>query len=173
MILQTRSHPISLLNSPEPTSQLEAINHLPNPPLVPLAAEEIHVRRCRLAGNAIDGHLGCFRTSDLDDILKLAHGAPALMGTIATQLPSRDFSAAPLKHISITNTSCRIFIGRKRTAARKIFAFCSTAASSPKPRLPSPSTNRPAPYAAMIYANANTIRASCTDSNSAITGTTE
>jgi len=80
MILQTRSHPISLLKSPEPTSQLEAINQLPNPPLVPLAAEDIYMRRCRLAGDAVDSHLGCFRTSDLEDVLKLAHGAPALIG---------------------------------------------------------------------------------------------
>lgn len=80
MLLQTRSHPISLLASPEPASQLELIHQLPNPPLVPLSAEDIYIRRCRLAGDAIDGHLGCFRTSDLEDTLKLAHGAPALIG---------------------------------------------------------------------------------------------
>lgn len=80
MILQTRSHPLGLLATPSAQDALTVINSLPNPPLVPLAPEEIHVRRCRLAGDAIDGHLGCFRTSDLESILKLTHGAPALIG---------------------------------------------------------------------------------------------
>ena len=80
MILQTRSHPVSLLSAPDKSTQLELINHLPNPPLVPLTAEQIHVRRCRLAGDAVDGHFGCFRTSDLDHVLELTNGAPALIG---------------------------------------------------------------------------------------------
>ncbi len=80
MILQTRSHPISLLSSPEAATQIESINHLPNPPLVPLAANDVHVRRCRLAGDGVDGHFGSFRTSDLELILQLTHGAPALIG---------------------------------------------------------------------------------------------
>ncbi len=80
MILQSRSHPISLLSSPEPAAQLDEINGLINPPLVPISAADIHVRRCRLAGDAIDSHFGCFRTSDLTRLLTLTHGAPALIG---------------------------------------------------------------------------------------------
>ncbi|NUO19808.1 hypothetical protein HUU59_10200 [bacterium] len=80
MILQTRSLPISLLASPEPSGELDLINRLPNPPLRPLSADEIHVRRCRLAGDAVDSHFGCFRTGDLEHILQLTHGAPALIG---------------------------------------------------------------------------------------------
>ncbi len=80
MILQTRSLPIALLGTPPAHDQLAAIHALPNPPLVPLHEHEIHVRRCRLAGDAIDGHFGCFRTGDLDNILQLTNGAPALIG---------------------------------------------------------------------------------------------
>ncbi|MBK6765559.1 MAG: hypothetical protein IPG71_04290 [bacterium] len=80
MILQHRSHPVGLLATPNAIDALSEIHALPNPPLVPLKNEEIHVRRCRLAGDAVDGHFGCFRTSDLEHILQLAHGAPALIG---------------------------------------------------------------------------------------------
>ncbi|MCB9357563.1 MAG: hypothetical protein H6505_03230 [Calditrichaeota bacterium] len=80
MILQTRSHPVSLLQSPESAGALDQIRHLPNPPLVPLSPEDILVRRCRLAGDAVDGHFGCFRTSDLEHVLALTNGAPALIG---------------------------------------------------------------------------------------------
>lgn len=80
MILQSRSLPLGLLASQNLEEALTEINMLPNPPLVTMSTEQIFVRRCRLAGDAIDSHLGCFRTSDLENILKLTHGAPALIG---------------------------------------------------------------------------------------------
>ncbi|MCC6475983.1 hypothetical protein IT157_02925 [bacterium] len=80
MLLQNLSHPTSLQNTPQTEQDLSEIRALPNPPLVELKDEDIHVRRCRLAGDAIDGHFGCFRTSDLERLLQLTHGAPALIG---------------------------------------------------------------------------------------------
>lgn len=56
------------------------INNLPNPPLIPLTAREVHVRRCRLAGDAIDAGGGRFRTEDLPRLLEMTEGAPALIG---------------------------------------------------------------------------------------------
>jgi len=56
------------------------INSLPNPPLVPVTAREIYIRRCRLAGDAIDSGFGRFRTTDLDLLLELVQGVPALIG---------------------------------------------------------------------------------------------
>lgn len=59
---------------------LEIINNLPNPPLIPLTARDIYVRRCRLAGDAVDAGFGRFRTEDLPRLLELVQGAPALVG---------------------------------------------------------------------------------------------
>ncbi len=69
---------------PEPAKitddDLDAINNLPNPPLTPVTAREVHVRKCRLAGDGIDAGFGRFRTDDLPRLLELAAGAPALIG---------------------------------------------------------------------------------------------
>jgi len=56
------------------------INSLPNPPPVPVTARDIHVRRCRLACDAVDAGFGRFRTVDLPRLLELVQGAPALIG---------------------------------------------------------------------------------------------
>lgn len=69
---------------PEQTSvcddDISAINNLPNPPLIPVTAREVYVRRCRLAGDAVDACFGRFRTEDLPRLLELVQGAPALIG---------------------------------------------------------------------------------------------
>jgi len=57
-----------------------AINGLANPPPVPVTAREVYVRRCRLAGDAIDAGGGRFRTADLSKLLQMTQGAPALVG---------------------------------------------------------------------------------------------
>jgi len=59
---------------------LSAINNLINPPPVPVTAREIFIRRCRLAGDAIDAGGGRFRTEDLPKLLQMVQGAPALVG---------------------------------------------------------------------------------------------
>lgn len=59
---------------------IQIINNLPNPPLVPVTAREVYVRRCRLAGDAIDAGYGRFRPADLPLLLNLLQGAPALIG---------------------------------------------------------------------------------------------
>ena len=59
---------------------LDLIHRLPNPPLTPLKEEDIYVRRCRLAGEVIDSHGGCFRGEDLPRLLQLTWGAPTLIG---------------------------------------------------------------------------------------------
>ncbi len=72
----------TLLREPCKASErdLETIHGLPNPPLIPLAADEIHVRRCRLANDQTDSRYGRFRTSDLPRLLELVQGAPVLIG---------------------------------------------------------------------------------------------
>lgn len=80
MILQLLSGPVASATPPHSTDDIEVINTLPNPPLVLLKEDDIHVRRCRLAGDAVDAQYGCFRTHDLQKLLKLTHGAPALIG---------------------------------------------------------------------------------------------
>jgi len=59
---------------------LNAINNMPNPPLVPVTSRDVHVRRCRLAGDGIDAGFGRFRTEDLPKLLDMVQGAPALIG---------------------------------------------------------------------------------------------
>ncbi|MDK9700859.1 MAG: hypothetical protein OEM52_11995 [bacterium] len=61
-------------------SDIELIHALKNPPLMPLDETTIHVRRCRLAGDAIDAKGGKFRTEDLSRLLELVQGAPTLIG---------------------------------------------------------------------------------------------
>ena len=72
----------SLLPKPGEVSDddLQCINSLPNPPLVPLTVDDIYVRQCRLAGDAIDAGFGRFRSDDLNRLLELTQGAPALIG---------------------------------------------------------------------------------------------
>jgi len=57
-----------------------AINRLKNPPPVPVVRSDIYVRRCKLAGDAVDAGWGKFRTSDLPRLLEMVQGAPALIG---------------------------------------------------------------------------------------------
>jgi hypothetical protein len=80
MMIQTLAGPLIALSNTPAKSDLDEIRGLPNPPLVKLVLDDIHVRRCRLAGDRVDAHGGCFRTADLDKVLRLAHGAPALIG---------------------------------------------------------------------------------------------
>jgi len=80
MITQELSGGVIAANGKISARDMESIHRLPNPPLVPLKEEEIHVRRCRLAGDVIDSHGGCFRTADLPKLLKLTWGAPTLIG---------------------------------------------------------------------------------------------
>ncbi len=60
--------------------EIAIINSLPNPPLVPVTARDIYVRRCRLAGDGVDAGFGRFRTDELPRLLELVQGAPALVG---------------------------------------------------------------------------------------------
>jgi len=57
-----------------------AINSLPNAPLIPVTARDVYIRRCRLAGDAMDAGFGRFRTEDLPLLLDMVQGAPALIG---------------------------------------------------------------------------------------------
>jgi len=57
-----------------------AINSLANPPPLPVTARDVYIRRCRLAGDAIDAGGGRFRTGDLPGLLQMVQGAPALVG---------------------------------------------------------------------------------------------
>jgi len=59
---------------------LDLINNLPNPPLTPLTAREVYIRRCRLAGDGVDAGFGKFHTDDLPKLLEMVRGAPALIG---------------------------------------------------------------------------------------------
>ena len=79
MILQTLSGPVTVSAAPL-ADDVTQINSLANPPLVPLTEKDVYVRRCRLAGDAMDGQYGCFRTHDLEKLLRLTQGAPALIG---------------------------------------------------------------------------------------------
>lgn len=80
MIIQLLSGPVSGQTTSTESDDLAQINSLANPPLTTLQEHEIHVRRCRLAGDAMDAHFGCFRSHELERLLKLTHGAPALVG---------------------------------------------------------------------------------------------
>lgn len=80
MILQTLSGPVTSAREDAQENDVAHIAALPNPPLTPLTESDIHVRRCRLAGDAVDSQFGCFRSHDLQKLLELTHGAPALIG---------------------------------------------------------------------------------------------
>ncbi|MCB2213494.1 hypothetical protein KQI52_15365 [bacterium] len=62
------------------SAEIREIRNLPNPPLVDLKADDIHVRRCRLASDAVDSRFGRFRTKDMPRVLELLRGAPVLIG---------------------------------------------------------------------------------------------
>ena len=80
MIHQTLSGPL-LKEASVPTDQdVRIINSLGNPPPVPVSEKDIYVRRCRLAGDAVDAYFGRFRTEDLPKLLDLIQGAPLLVG---------------------------------------------------------------------------------------------
>ena len=59
---------------------VEIVNSLLNPPLIPVKKEDIYVRRCRLTSDAIDYNYGRFRTEDLDRLLELVQGVSLLIG---------------------------------------------------------------------------------------------
>jgi hypothetical protein len=80
MIHQQLSGPLVREASLITDEDIRAINSLPNPPPVPVSARDVFVRRCRLAGDAVDAYFGCFRTSDLPKLLTMIQGAPLLVG---------------------------------------------------------------------------------------------
>jgi hypothetical protein len=80
MITQELSGQVISAQSKVSKRDLDLIQRLPNPPLLPLTEDDIYVRRCRLAGEVIDSHGGCFRGEDLTTLLKLTWGAPTLIG---------------------------------------------------------------------------------------------
>ena len=80
MIIQRLSGPVMAVREAPSSSDPELINALSNPPLVALGEDDVFVRRCRLAGDAVDTQFGCFRAHDLPKLLTLTHGAPALIG---------------------------------------------------------------------------------------------
>ena len=59
---------------------VDRINSLPNPPLVPVTKDDVLVRRCRLASDAVDCGFGRFRTEFLEELLRMVQGAPVLVG---------------------------------------------------------------------------------------------
>jgi hypothetical protein len=99
MLFQHLSGPMAMLAATAQTTDLEQILSLTNPPLMPLTAEDIHIRRCRLAGDAVDSQFGCFRNHDLPRLLELTHGAPALVGHNRLSLPvARFFGGSVEEH---------------------------------------------------------------------------
>ncbi len=80
MIHQTLSGPL-LKQAGIPTDEdVRTINSLKNPPPAPVSEKDIFVRRCRLAGDAIDAYHGRFRTEELSKLLAMVQGAPMLIG---------------------------------------------------------------------------------------------
>ena len=68
------------MQAPTTDDDVRLINSLMNPPLLPVTARDIYVRRCRLAGDAVDAGFGRFRTGELPALLSMVQGAPALIG---------------------------------------------------------------------------------------------
>ncbi len=81
-------------------NDVTAINSLKNPPLVPVNAKDVYVRRCRLAGDGIDAGFGRFRTEDMGRLLELVQGAPALIGHRKDTLGIARFFGGELEHDS-------------------------------------------------------------------------
>jgi hypothetical protein len=99
MILQRLSGPVTGTRENAMAADLEQINDLANPPLQTLSENDVFVRRCRLAGDAVDSQLGCFRTHDLPRVLDLTHGAPALIGHNRVTIPvARFFGGSVEEH---------------------------------------------------------------------------
>lgn len=98
MILQLLSSPLSALAQDGSAADLGLIRALPNPPLIELKSDDIHVRRCRLAGDAVDAQFGCFRTHDLARLLTLTQGAPALIGHNRSTVAVARFFGGTVEH---------------------------------------------------------------------------
>ena len=80
MIHHTLSGPLLKEAGMISDEDVRLINSLNNPPPVPVSEKDVYVRRCRLAGDAIDAYYGRFRTDDLKKLLSLVQGAPMLVG---------------------------------------------------------------------------------------------
>lgn len=80
MIHQTLSGPLLKEAGAITDEDVRLINSLKNPPPVPVSERDVFIRRCRLAGDAVDAYYGCFRTEDLPKLLALVQGAPLLIG---------------------------------------------------------------------------------------------
>ncbi len=113
----------ALLREPCKVSEqdIEAIHNLDNPPLVKLDAEELHVRRCRLACDAIDSRFGRFRTEDLHKLLELVQGAPVLIGHDRRSLGvARFFDGAVEKRGEVTWLVPRFYWPRAHSKAEDL-----------------------------------------------------
>jgi hypothetical protein len=118
MILQRLSGPLLPLAETALASDLPAIQSLPNPPLVALQESDIHVRRCRLAGDAVDSQFGCFRSHDLPRVLELTHGAPALIGHNRQSLAvARFFGGSVEEHLGHRYIVPRFYWPKAHSAA--------------------------------------------------------
>lgn len=84
------------------TSDLETINNLQNPPPLPVVERDIYIRQCRLAGDAVDAGFGRFRTEDLNILLEMIQGAPALIGHRKDSLGVARFFGGEVKKDSDT-----------------------------------------------------------------------
>ncbi len=80
MIHQTLSGPLLKDAGAASDDDVRIINSLKNPPPVPVSERDVFIRRCRLAGDAVDAYHGRFRTEDLPKLLALVQGAPLLIG---------------------------------------------------------------------------------------------
>jgi len=80
MIHQTLSGPLLREAGLITDEDVRSINSLHNPPPVPVSERDVFVRRCRLAGDAVDAYHGCFRTNDLPKLLTMVQGVPMLVG---------------------------------------------------------------------------------------------
>jgi len=80
MILQNLSGTVLSESSAVSPDDLNLIKSLKNPPLVELTADDIHIRKVRLAGDRVDAYGGRFRTEDLPKLLKMTQGLPLLIG---------------------------------------------------------------------------------------------
>lgn len=79
-------------------NDIAVINTLPNPPLLPVTVKDVYIRRCRLAGDAIDAGFGRFRTQDLQLLLEMVQGVPALVGHRKDSLGVARFFGGDVQH---------------------------------------------------------------------------
>ena len=142
MLLQKLSGPVAVNEQNGNSMLIEELKNLPNPPLIELTQEDIHIRRCRLAGDAVDHQMGCFRTHDLEKLLSMTQGAPALIGHDRQSIAGlRASSAGQSKSTRVIAISYRASTGPRLIPRLKIFACCWTAVLLLKLRLPLPSVN--------------------------------